>query len=498
MGYPADFALTQPDKTAMVMAGSGESITYAELERRSRGLAGSLYRLGLRRGDTVAVVSENRVEWAEIIWAAARAGLDIAPVNFHLGSGELAAMLVACEARVVVASGECHADVESAISALPEGAMIVDLDDEHAYESLVMATGEDYELVSEVLGGRVMFSSGTTGTPKALRHRPTRAIHPRDAMPHLGEYTELFGLDDASVYLLPAPAYHTAPFRFLFAVMQLGGTVVCMERFEAAHTLAAIARYGVTHAQFVPTMLLRMLRLPAAERAAVDVSSLRVAITGAAPCAPELKDRIHDWWGPVLHELYGASEGYGNTHIGPLEARDRRGSVGRAIRGRIHITDAGGNRLRSGMEGVIWFEGGGQGSSLGLLQTVGDVGHVDDDGYLYLTGRANQIIVCGGVNIHPQEVEEMLALHPAVEDVAVLGTPDSEYGEVVTAYVVLKSARPASEPIGDELIDYCRARIAHYKCPRRVIVVSTLPRGENGKMYRRLIGHHDDKLRAAR
>lgn len=467
----------------MIMTSTGAEISYGELDRRSRALAASLRRAGLDHGDTVAVVSENRLEWAEIIWAAARAGLD-----FHLGGHELAAMLTACEARLLITSRTCRDDADAAVSSLPDDIVVWDIDNCESYDRLTAGRDGDVRLIDATLGGRVMFSSGTTGSPKAVRHRPDRAEHPRHAAPHLGEYTELFSLGPDSIYLSPAPIYHTAPFRFVFAVMQLGGTVVCMERFDAADALTALSRYRITHAQFVPTMLLRMMKLCGGrERAADDVSSLRVAITGAAPCPPALKDRVREQWGPVLHELYGASEGYGNTHIGPMEAVQRRGSVGRAIRGRIHITDADGNRLPPGQDGIVWFEGGGQGSALGLLRTVGDVGHLDRDGYLYLTGRANQIIVSGGVNIHPQEVEQSLALHPAVDDVAVVGTPDAEYGEAVTAYVVLNQAMPHADTIEDELIQYCRARLAHYKCPRRIVAVATLPRGDNGKMYTSLI-----------
>lgn len=472
-----------PQKPAFVMAGSGLTISYGELDRRSRALAVLLRQSGLRPGDTVAIVSENRLEWGEMIWACARSGLDIAPVNFHLGDGEIAVMLEACQARVVISSAACRVAVEAAIAQLGGSAPLVELGAE--YEAGLAAVDPDEALERETLGGRVMFSSGTTGAPKAVRHRGA-AGPPRDFEPALGEYTTLFGLTPDTVYLSPAPIYHTAPIRFVFAVLQLGGTVVCMERFDARTALQAMADHGVTHAQFVPTMLLRIDRLPAEVKAAVDLSRLQAVMTGAAPCPPELKQRLKDWWGPTLHELYGASEGYGNTHIGPEEAAERPGSVGRALRGIIHITDAEGNELPIGQEGVIWFEGGTQRTPGDAeWRTVGDIGRLDEDGYLYLTGRANQIIVCGGVNIHPMEVENLLSMHPAVADVAVLGNPDEEYGEVVWAYVV--PTGPADEGLRVDLIAHCRDRLAHYKCPREVIFVEELPRGDNGKMYTRLL-----------
>jgi long-chain acyl-CoA synthetase len=488
MGYPGDYALTQPEKPAMIMAGSGRAISYAQLDRRSTALAVLMRRAGLGIGDTVAVVCENRLEWAEIIWAVARAGLDLAPLNFHLGTDELATMLRACDARAVVVSPVRRVAVEQAAAALGNDLMLWCLDDgpaQDGYEAALACVDE--RLDDEILGGRVMFSSGTTGTPKSIRHRPA-AVHPRDAAPHLGEYTELFDMDCDSVYLSPAPTYHTAPFRFVFAMIQLGATVVCMERFDAADALGAMQRYGVTHAQFVPTMLLRMDALREADGADPDLSTLGVAITGAAPCPPELKDRLFAWWGPVLHELYGASEGYGNTHIGPEDAGRHRGSVGRAVRGRIRITDGDGNPLPVNHDGVIWFEGGTQ-TSVGddAWRTVGDLGHVDGDGYLYLVGRANQIIVSGGVNIHPLEVEGVLAVHPAILDVAVVGRPHAEYGEIAVAYVVPRVTSADGDALAADVIKYCRERLAHYKCPREVDIVAALPRGDNGKMYSRLL-----------
>jgi fatty-acyl-CoA synthase len=365
------------------------------------------------------------------------------------------------------------------------------LDDHHpasgGYEARLAQHTDSTPLEDEILGGRVMFSSGTTGTPKAIRHK-AGPLHPRDAPLHLGEYTTLFGFDNSCVYLSPAPTYHTSPFRFVFALTQLGATVVCMERFDAALALKAMHRHQVTHAQFVPTMLLRMDRLPDAVKNEADLSRLRAVLTGAAPCMAELKERLSSWWGPVIHELYGASEGYGNTYIGPLDATHRRGSVGKALRGRIHITDSDGHELPHGHDGVIWFEGGTQRTPGDTeWRTVGDIGHLDSDGYLYLAGRANQIIICGGVNIHPLEIENLLALHPAVSDVAVAGAPDDEYGEIVSAYVVAEDPAADPEALKQDLFRYCRDRLAHFKCPRTISVVEQLPRGDNGKMYKRLL-----------
>ncbi|MGQ4599623.1 AMP-binding protein [Nocardia sp. R6R-6] len=505
MGYPAEFAAATPAKAALIMMPSGASITYRELDERSFRLARFLQDRGIPAGATVAVISENRLEWAEVMWAAARSGLDSAPVNWHLGPDEIEAALRACEARVVITSGLRAPVVSRACAELADIELVLVIgalrDDVvwcagavEEYEPALASVNQAVSLERELMGGRVMFSSGTTGAPKAVRHTAA-PTHPKDASPHLGEYTQLLSLSADTVYLSPAPVYHTAPFRFVFGVTQLGGTVVCLESFDAVLALEAIQRFRVTHAQFVPTMLKRMHNLAEPVKNAFDVSSIQVALTGAAPCPHELKKRMIEWWGPVVHELYGASEGYGNCHIGPGEALERPDSVGRALRGTIHITDSEGTELPAGEDGIIWFAGA---SALERdaeapveagrsgWRSVGDVGHVDEDGYLYLTGRANQMIISGGVNIHPQEAENLLGLHPAVADVTVVGRPDAEFGEIVAAYVIPRDGVPR-EGLANELIRYCRSKIAHFKCPKVVFMVDALPRGENGKMYKRLL-----------
>ncbi|GLZ15943.1 putative acyl-CoA ligase [Actinomadura sp. NBRC 104425] len=503
--YPGQYAISKPDHPAMIMAGGGERITYAELDRRSIRLARVLDHHGLAPDATVAVVCENRLEWAEMIWAVARSGRCCAPVNRHLGPAEMVQLLRAADADALLISGVGRQTLREVVGHVPGLRLTLLIEDGadpggdlpdgcHDYHASLAAMPDD-PLPRERLGGRMMFSSGTTGTPKGIRH-PGSDIHPADAPPHLGGYTELFGFDGDTVYLSPAPTYHTAPFRFVFAITQLGGTVVSMGRFDPVRTLEAIERYRVTHAQFVPTMLQRMLRLPEEVRRRFDLSSLKVAITGAAPCPPELKLRIMDWWGPVLHELYGASESYGNCHIGPQEMLRRPASVGRALRGTIHITDEDGRELPPGRPGTVWFEGTApfeyqgdpaktrdSGNPRGW-RTVGDVGYLDEEGYLYLTGRRDHLIISGGVNIHPQEAEDVLAVHPKVEDVAVIGVPDEEYGQSVKAVVVAARDAAAGPELAAELIAYCRDRLAHYKCPRSVDFTDALPRGDNGKLYK--------------
>lgn len=503
--YPGHYAVSRPNHPAMIMAGSGDTIGYAELDRRSIQLARLLDQHGIADDATVAVVCENRLEWAEILWGVIRSGRSAAPVNTHLGTAELREVLQACEASALLAGEIAQPALDEIVEPLSwlRHVFILGGDGRTAsqpgrrfvdYHKSLAATPVS-SLDRERLGGRVMFSSGTTGTPKAIRHNGGD-MHPADAPLHLGRYTDLFEMDGDTVYLSPAPTYHTAPYRFVHAVTQLGGTVVSMERFAPEAALRAIQDYRVTHAQFVPTMLLRMLRLPAEVRRQYDLSSLRVVITGGAPCPHQLKLDIMDWWGPVLHELYGASESYGNCHIGPHEIVEHPGSVGRALRGTIHVTDEAGDELGPTEPGVIWFEGTAPFSYHGDesktqrtrhplgWQTVGDLGYVDRDGYLYITGRRDHMIISGGVNIQPQESEGTLQVHPKVADVAVVGVPDEEYGQSVKAVVVAAPGVAQGDELADELIDYCRERLAHFKCPRSVVFVDTLPRGENGKLYK--------------
>jgi acyl-CoA synthetase (AMP-forming)/AMP-acid ligase II len=343
----------------MIIAETGRSVSYRELDERSSQLAWLLDRRAVGRDATVAVIAENVAEWAEVIWGANRSGRYVAPVNWHVSPQEMAELLIACQATVVVTTSAQLPSVQAALTSVPGIALALVVGDGGSalppglewYEA-ALAGQPTTPVAGEQLGGRVMFSSGTTGQPKVIRH-PGPGVHPLQAPPHLGRYTGLFRLDSGTVYLSPAPTYHTSPYRFVVAVLQLGGTVVCLQRFDPADALAAIGRYSVTHAQFVPTMFVRMLRLPEPVRRDADLSTLRVAITGAARCSAELKGQVMDWWGPVVHELYGASESYGNCHIGPQDAVTHPGSVGRALIGTIHITGEDGRELAAGQQGQV-------------------------------------------------------------------------------------------------------------------------------------------------
>ncbi|MGQ3031368.1 MAG: AMP-binding enzyme, partial [Ferrovibrionaceae bacterium] len=277
-----------------------------------------------------------------------------------------------------------------------------------------------------------------------------------------------------------------------------GATVIVMERFDAAAALALIARHRVSHAQWVPTMFVRLLKLPEAQRKAHDLSSLVCAVHAAAPCPIEIKQRMIDWWGPIVWEYYAGTEANGATIISSAEWLTHKGSVGRAVLGEIHVMNDRDEEVAVGEQGVIYF---GNGPGFEYLNdpektassrnargwsTLGDIGRVDAEGYLYLTDRVANMIISGGVNIYPQEIENILICHPGVADVAVIGVPDDEFGEAVKA-VVQPAAGEGSARLADELVALCRDRLAHYKCPRSVDFVDSLPRHPNGKLFKRLL-----------
>jgi fatty-acyl-CoA synthase len=348
----------------------------------------------------------------------------------------------------------------------------------------------------------MLYSSGTTGRPKGIKPRllPIQVDEPGDSI--AGLMAHGFGFTDNDIYLSPAPVYHAAPLKWCAGVHALGGTVVIMERFDAEAALAAIERFGVTATQMVPTMFVRLLQLPDATRAAYGTSSLRLAVHAAAPCPPDVKDAMIAWWGPILTEYYGATEGHGITLIDTAEWRTKRGSVGKAALGVIHVCDDGGAEVPTGQPGVIYFErdapafiyhndpektAESRHPGHDNWATVGDIGYLDEDGYLFLTDRKAFMIISGGVNIYPQEVENVLTLHPEIFDVAVIGVPHVEMGQEVKAVVQLRDGVAPSEELAEELVDYVRERLAHFKAPRSVDFVDELPRSATGKLVKRTL-----------
>ncbi|HLM29874.1 MAG TPA: acyl-CoA synthetase [Acidimicrobiales bacterium] len=491
-----------PDAPALVMAETGETVTYAELEGRSRRLAGALRARGLVTGDHIALLMENNRPFLEVAWAAQRSGLWYTAVNSHLRPGEVQYVLDDCGAAALVASeamAEIVADLD--LSRIPTRVAVGELRDFEPYGDVV-ARAEPLPRDDEREGREMLYSSGTTGRPKGVRKDlPGTPFGDPSATPVLlarALAVQGSGVGPGSVYLCPAPLYHSAPLVYSMSMQRLGATVVVMERFDPRRCLGLIERHRVTHAQFVPTMFVRMLRLPRAERERYDLSSLEFVVHAAAPCPVPVKRQMLEWWGPIIHEYYSGTEDIGSTYITPEEWLSHPGSVGRPLE-ECHIVGPDGDGLPPGEEGVVYFAGGrpfeyhndpdktASVTNDKGWRTLGDIGRLDEDGYLYLTDRQAHMIISGGVNIYPQEAENVLAGHPAVADVAVIGVPDAEMGEAVKAVVQLSDGAVAGPGLESELLDQCRGELATYKCPRTVDFVDELPRDPNGKLYKRLL-----------
>jgi acyl-CoA synthetase (AMP-forming)/AMP-acid ligase II len=502
--YVGTHARKRPDHPALIMAGSGETLSFRTLDERSNRLAQLLHARGLRRGDHLAIFTENHPVFFDAMWAAYRSGLYWTPINSHLTPDEAAYIASDCGARALVtttALGEAAAAllervrIEIRLMAHTGGALVPGYE---AYEPAV-AVHPAVPLAEEYEGWQMMYSSGTTGRPKGILP-PLPDLRPGDPHPLADASRNLFGFGEDTVYLSPAPLHHAAPSVTSAIVQRWGGTVVCMERFDAEQCLAAIERYRITHAQFVPTMFVRMLKLPEAVRRRYDLSSLRIAQHAAAPCPVDVKRQMLEWWGPIIYEYYSGSENSGGTSITPVEWLAHPGSVGRAMSGKIHILDDDGRELPPGEAGGVWFETQNprfvyhndpektaQTWNERGWSTLGDVGYLDEEGYLYLTDRKAFMIIAGGANIYPQEAENVLIGHPKVMDVAVIGVPDPDMGEAVKAVVQPVDWSDAGPELEAELIGYVREHLAHYKCPRTVDFERELPRLENGKLYKRRI-----------
>ncbi|MGV0834501.1 acyl-CoA synthetase [Mycolicibacterium thermoresistibile] len=497
--YPGTYALTTPDKPAIILADTGETVTYAQLDDRSQRFARHLYDGGVRHGDHIAVLSDNQVRALEVYWAAMRSGLYVTFLNSQLSADEVAYIVNDCGAQTFVVA-ERYADTAGAVVGqtprVQRRIALGSVDGFDSYEDAVAAASSE-PLPAQPCGVDMLYSSGTTGFPKGIKvPLPDRAVdEPGDAVTAL--FGPAIGLDAESVYLSPAPVYHAAPLRFMAMVHRLGGTVVMMRKFDAEEALRVIERYRVTHSQWVPTMFVRMLKLDPQVRGSFDVSSLRSAVHAAAPCPVDVKQAMIDWWGPILLEYYSSTEMNGVTMIDSHEWLQRPGSVGRAQLGVVRVCDDDGVEVPIGETGTVYFErdevpfeyhndpertAETRHPKHPTWTTNGDIGYLDEDGYLYLTDRKSFTIISGGVNIYPQEIENALALHPGVFDVAVIGVPDAEMGESVVA--VVHPSAEAGEELAAELDGFLRERIAHYKLPRRYEFSTDLPRTPTGKLVK--------------
>jgi long-chain acyl-CoA synthetase len=502
--HPAHHAKSHPDKPAFIMAYSGETVTYGELDARSNQGAHLFRELGLKTGDSIAFFIDNHPRYYELLWAAQRSGLRFTCLSSKLTPGEVEYIVGDCEAKVFIASVATAETALAVAPRIPGVALYMVGGVAGPFQSLedARAVMPTTPIADESAGRPMLYSSGTTGRPKGVKRiapdgTVDTSIDQANPLANLG--MALYGWTPESIYLSPAPLYHAAPLGWSTAIQAVGGTVILMERFDAADALRFIEQYKVTTAQWVPTHFVRMLKLPPEERARHDYSSLKSVFHAAAPCPVPVKEQMIAWWGPIVHEYYAGTEGNGFCIINSEEWLAHKGSVGRGLTAAVKICDDEGNVLPPRAEGLVFFEGGGQfeyhGDPAKTAEsrnkhgwtTLNDVGWLDEEGYLYLTDRKSFMIISGGVNIYPQELENVLIGHPKVADAAVVGAPDEEMGEKVVAVIQPMDWADAGDELRAELMAYARQHLSHVKSPRVIDFMAELPRHATGKLYKRLI-----------
>lgn len=488
-----------PGKTAFVMAATGEQVSFGQLERRANQGAHLLRAEGITPGDHIAIVMENRREMLDICFAADRSGIYYTTISTHLTEQEIRYILADCDARLVITSDRYAAMLDRfSQSAGPACPVFVVGAPTAGFRSWTHEANlqPDTPIPDEAQGLDMLYSSGTTGRPKGIKW-PLEPALPGTRTMLVELLTDLFGYGPDTRYLCPAPLYHAAPLRHTMVTLKMGGMAVIMDRFDAEHSLRLIEAHRITHSQWVPTMFVRLLKLPEATRARYALSSMQMAVHAAAPCPIDVKRQILDWWGNIVHEYYAGTENNGFTAINSAEWRAHPGSVGRAKLGIIHICNAAGETLPTGSEGEVYFENGQQfayhkdpAKTAGCTNrlgwtTLGDIGRLDHGGFLYLTDRKSFVIISGGVNIYPQETEDTLLSHPAVLDAAVIGIPDEDLGEAVHAVVQLIPDTPDPAHLREVLMAHCREKLSAIKCPRSMEFRADLPRSATGKLYKR-------------
>ena len=499
--HPFLHARNTPDKPAYVLAGSGETVTYRELDQRSNQGAHLFRAIGLKAGDAIAFFIENHPRYYELLWAAQRSGLRFTCLSSKLAADEVAYILGDCAAKALVTSTDLLpvAGDAAAKSSCPN--LYVLGESVGAFQNLEAVRDKQptTPIADETAGSVMLYSSGTTGRPKGVRFADP--VDPDIAAPNSTAEAgaALYGWTTDTVYLSPAPLYHAAALHWSSAVHAIGGTVVVMERFGAEEALAAIERYKVTSAQWVPTHFVRMLKLPDEVRARYDLSSLRAVFHAAAPCPIPVKEAMIDWWGPIIHEYYAGTERNGFCAVNAQEWLTHKGTVGKSLGAEVKICDEAGDPLPPRSEGLVYFAGGSQfeyhddpaktaeSRNRHGWSTLGDIGWLDEDGYLYLTDRKSFMIISGGVNIYPQEIENLLITHPKVADVAVVGAPHEDMGEEVVAVIQPMNWADAGPEFAEEVTTWLRERLSHVKTPRRIDFMVELPREQTGKLYKRLI-----------
>lgn len=489
--HPRSFALSDAQRPALIVPASEERVTYGELESAANRGAHLLRALGCARGDVVAMLMDNETAIFALAWAAQRCGLYLTSISTKLSAPDIAYILRDSGARLLVHSDRLADLAGAALEDAPEvaGYGVTRWREE-------IAEYPDHAISDESAGTDMLYSSGTTGRPKGVQ--PPLPQGPLDETTPLETMgSTLYGMGPDTLYLSTSPLYHAAPLRWAMTIHRLGGTVVIMERFDAEEALALIERYRITHATWVPTHFVRLLKLPSEVRERYDHSSLRAVVHAAAPCPVPVKRAIIDWWGPIVHEYYSGTECCGITALSAAEWLERPGSVGKAVLGTIKVLGPDGREVPVGETGDVYFADGptfvyhndpektAAAHNAQGWATLGDVGHVDADGYLFLTDRRSFMIISGGVNIYPQEIENHIITHPKVADVAVIGVPDEEMGESVLA-IVRPAAGVVAEPaLAEELCAYARAALGGIKTPRAFEFRDTLPREPTGKLMKR-------------
>ena len=511
--HPYIHAQTHPDKPAYIMAASGEVVTYGQLDARSNQGAHLFRALGINTGDAIAIFMDNSPRYYEVLWAAQRSGIRFTCISSKLTAGEIEYIVVDSGAKALIVSTGVAAVALEVAQLIPGVALYMVEGAEGPFKSFEAARADlpTTPIADQSVGAPMLYSSGTTGRPKGVKRADLgqQPLETANALSMMG--MALYGWSQDTVYLSPAPLYHAAPLGWSMAVQALGGTVILMERFDPEQALADIERYKVTSAQWVPTHFVRMLKLPEATRAKYDLSSLTAVFHAAAPCPVPVKEAMIAWWGPIINEYYAGTEGNGFTHINSAEWLLKKGSVGRSLTAELKICGEDGEPLPPRTEGGVYFAGGGvfeyhnapektaESRNQHGWTTLGDVGWVDEDGYLFLTDRKSFMIISGGVNIYPQEIENLLITHPKVADVAVVGAPHEEMGEQVVAVVQPVDWNEAGDDLAAELSAFARANLSHVKAPRRIDFMAELPRHATGKLYKRLLrdaywGKTDSKI----
>ena len=500
--YPGHWATLKPHTDAVIDATSGAKLSWKELDQRSNQVAQLLYARGLRPGDHISLLMQNDLAFFEIAWGAYRSGLYITCINRYLTVEEAAYIINDSNSKALFTADALAITRDlPALTAKYNQRFITGAETSgyEGYEAAI-ATQPNTPLAEQPAGDAMLYSSGTTGQPKGIK-RPLSGEHISRGFPGV-EVNNPYGINADSIYLSPAPLYHAAPFGYCMRTLALGGQVVMMQRFDPELSLKYIEDYQITHSQWVPTMFVRMLKLQNELRDRYDLSSHRCAIHAAAPCPVEIKQQMMAWWGPILWEYYAGTERNGSTVIGPDEWLAHPGSVGKAHSGVLHICDEDGTEQKLGEEGMIYFEqptmafeyhNAPEKTSNATHPThqnwssLGDVGYVDAEGYLYLTDRKAYMIISGGVNIYPREIEDALILHPSVEDVAVFGVPNPDFGEEVKAVVQPSQEIAQDEHLVDDLMTFAKQHLAAYKIPRSIDFTNELPRLPTGKLYKRLL-----------